>query len=248
MSRLVVCNWKMHGNTIFIQHYCQKLGQLIGDFQHCRLVIAPPAPYWSIMKSALSHLDIKLSAQSVHHMDEGAFTGDISLNMALDCGIEYLIVGHSERRTHDALIHTDMVQTAKKALERGMHVIICVGDSDIERKSCNYEQAIIQQIEEFLPHITSKYSNKLAIAYEPIWAIGTGMSANSDDINEMQHVIRRSLAQYHHQDAHVIYGGSVNEHNARDIVHNGHMDGLMIGNASLDPVKVSLIAQAITIT
>ena len=193
--------------------------------------------------------DIQLGAQNLSHLSNGAVTGEVSGAMLVSVGCRYVLVGHSERRT---LFHEDSAlinQKLKAALSEGLHPILCVGESWEERDSGNTEEIIDYQLKAGLDGLTSKEMGKVTIAYEPIWAIGTGKNAKPEQAQAIHETIRSQLGSRYDSDLaegiRIIYGGSVTPENISKLIEQPHIDGALVGGASLDADSFYAIIDAV---
>ncbi len=240
---LIVGNWKMHATHLEAIQKVQKLSYRLRpeDFARVEVVVAPP---FTALRAAqlvieTDHLLIRLGAQNVHWEDEGAFTGEVSAPMLAKLNVSHVIVGHSERRAMFG--ETDAVVNRKvKAVARhGMHPILCVGETLEQRESGSTEEVVVGMVLEGLKGVTAEVVETAAIAYEPVWAIGTGKHADPDDAGSVAELIRDTvrsrLGEAAADGVRVLYGGSVNPGNIRAFMAKRHIDGALVGGASLDP-------------
>jgi triosephosphate isomerase len=242
---LVAGNWKMNGSRADISAFAAKLSDL-GEPKrrdNVELLICPPAPYVESL-AVLSKFGVGVGGQDCHAEVRGAFTGDVSAAMLKDVGATYVIVGHSERRAMHGETDTVVRAKAEAALTQGIIPIICVGETLEEREAGKAVAVVREQVAGSIPDgITGE---ALVVAYEPVWAIGTGRAATLDDIAEMHHVIRESLAvkSANPDRGLILYGGSVKPSNAAEILGLDLVDGALIGGASLDAGDFIAIADA----
>jgi len=234
MRTLIAANWKMHGNSSWIDKpagfdsiYPQSQRKDID------ILICPPALFLQAM--ARNSAAIMIGAQNCHHADTGAHTGEISAEMIKELGASYVIVGHSERREAGES-DADVQAKAMAAMRHGLTPIICVGESLKEREAADAEAVVSAQLEASLPAIEAK----IVIAYEPIWAIGTGKVPTIADIEAMHNHIRNIVGDK----TRILYGGSVKPANAKDILAVTNVNGALIGGASLDMQSLADIARA----
>jgi len=246
-KRIVAGNWKMNkthreGMEMLV-HLFKMLDfeiSLLEDTgrQLPEIVVAPP--YLIVEDAAMlaQGWDVKVAAQNCSSEREGAFTGEISAAMLRAVKVNYVILGHSERRTH---FHETNQQVAKKincALESSLHVICCIGESLQEREGAKEFQAITHQLEECLFHLNIEQMQKIVIAYEPVWAIGTGKTATPQQAQEMHNYIRSVISgkfgKETSENISILYGGSCNPQNAESIFSQPDVDGGLIGGASLN--------------
>ncbi|TXC76976.1 triose-phosphate isomerase [Luteibaculum oceani] len=236
MRKIVAGNWKMNMNY----HEAAKLLDEIiisrsSKPDDVQLIIAPPAIYLSEFSSALRDLEnISLAAQNVYHSDNGAYTGEISTSMLSSLGINYCIVGHSERRTLFKETDTDVNLKVKSLLKDGIQPIICIGELLHERENETHFQVIEKQILAALEGLSEAESAKVLWAYEPVWAIGTGKTASAEQAQEMHAFIRKILSENgFNTQTPILYGGSCKPGNAKEIFGGKDVNGGLIGGASL---------------
>jgi triosephosphate isomerase (TIM) len=231
-KKLVAGNWKMNGlrsdGLALATELQRRARAATGPEQlSCDLLICPPATLLALVHNAIAGSGIHLGGQDCHPAPKGAFTGDISAEMLADAGCRFVILGHSERRQghgeSDALVR-EKVSAAHRA---GLVPIVCVGESLAQREAGQAMAVVAAQLAGSLPDASA--DSELVVAYEPVWAIGTGLSASLDDIEAMHAAIRRDLSS----DALILYGGSVNPANAGAILGLGNVDGALVGGASL---------------
>jgi triosephosphate isomerase len=221
---LIAGNWKMYKGPAETRDFCEAFTPPEG----VEAVLCPP--FVSLVAALES--DHAVFAQNVHWADEGAFTGEISASMLRELGVQGSIVGHSERRQYFGETDETVRLRTEHALEAGLRVIACVGESEEERERGETEAVLRRQVS-FLTH-----HDKLVIAYEPVWAIGTGKTATPDQAQEAHELIKGIL------DVPVLYGGSVKPDNAAELLSQSHVDGALVGGASLDVESFTAICQA----
>ncbi len=212
------------------------------------IVICPPYLSLVIAQSLLQSTPIRLGAQNMSQNDDGAYTGEVSARMLKSVGCEYVILGHSERRQfyseNDELIN----KKVHKALQGGLHPIVCVGETLQEREGGITDRIITSQIKGVLAGITSEQLQKVIVAYEPVWAIGTGKTATPEQANLVHKLIRKLVSQLYSwlsaERLTILYGGSVNAQNAGSLFHESDIDGGLIGGASLKSDSFMAIIQA----
>lgn len=232
MSKLIVANWKMNGSLSFIKSYFQDLKSSPSS----EVVFCPPFPYLNSVSSCFTEKNYALGAQDCHTLDTGAFTGNISAPMLKDIGCKYVILGHSERRQYHQETSELVKQKSQNALKNGLIPIICVGETLGDRQSKKHLEVVKQQLIESIPEAV----DAVVIAYEPVWAIGTGLTATMEDIVEMHQMIATHTGNKYK----VLYGGSVTADNAKEILSQPNVDGVLVGGASLKPELFSQIMQA----
>lgn len=183
-------------------------------------------------------LNIGIGAENAHAEDSGAFTGEVSVAMLQDLGVDYIIIGHSERREHFNETDETVNKKTHATLKNNIVPIVCVGETDAEREEGNHIERVESQVEKALLEVSVEDVEKVVIAYEPIWAIGTGKSATSDDANEMCGTVRKKIASLYSDDVankvRVQYGGSVKPANIKEYMAQEHIDGALVGGASLE--------------
>jgi len=249
MSRGIAAgNWKMHGSRQFVADYVRALdGQVQG--LGCSLVLFPPVGYLPLLAEALraAGLDrlVDLGAQNLHTEAEGAFTGEMSGEMLVDLGARWVLVGHSERREYAGETNELVAAKTAAALRAGLKPMICVGESEIERDAGSAESVVVAQIESVLNRCGADGLG--ALAYEPVWAIGTGRTA-TPELAEQMHALIRSVLKAHSAraaDLPILYGGSVKGDNAGALFAERDIDGGLVGGASLKADEFLTIARAL---
>ena len=239
MRRKVIAgNWKMNNDLSESQSLISKLvSGLSNEKVNCDVIVCPPYTSLSEANSLLKNSNIKLGAQNMYFEENGAFTGEISASMLKSTGCEYVILGHSERRT--IFGETDQVinKKIKKALQSGLLPIFCVGETLQERESGVTNDIIKRQVTEGLKDITSTEMQKIIIAYEPVWAIGTGKTASPEQAEDVHAFIRGLVKSLYSNDIAeglvIQYGGSVKPDNAKVLLSQKDIDGALVGGACL---------------
>jgi triosephosphate isomerase len=239
---LIVGNWKMNSSHLETIQMVQKLSYRldVADYSRADVVICPP---FTALRSAQTvietdHLSIRLGAQNVDWHDSGAFTGEIAPSMLSKLSVSYVIVGHSERRQIFGETDETVNKKLKAVLAAGMTPVLCVGETDQERDADQAEPRVASQIAGGLAGVLTDHVSSLVVAYEPIWAIGTGKTASSDDAGSMCTFVRttiESVAPGASASVRVLYGGSVNPGNISGLMAKRDIDGALVGGASLDP-------------
>jgi triosephosphate isomerase len=238
-SRPVVIagNWKMHMTCAEARAFAQDFMPLVANTPTERtVVLAPPFTAIAAMEQALSGSRVQLSSQNVHWEGKGAFTGEISPAMLQEFGVTYTIVGHSEPRKYFSESEEQINHRARASQAAGLIPILCVGESDSQREAGETERVIRRQVEQGMDGIDP---SKLVVAYEPIWAIGTGKTCASDEANRVCGLIRNWVG---YPDLTIQYGGSVKPGNIDELMAQSDIDGVLVGGASLDPVGFARIA------
>ncbi len=235
---LMTANWKMHKTVGESLAFAEAFLPLVREAEGVEVVIAPPFTALDRLGEALAGSPVKLAAQDVHAEIFGAFTGEVSATMLEDLGCSYTIVGHSERRTLCGETDGEIAAKAATLLRHGIRPIVCVGESLTEREEGRAFARIGEQLEKSVPGVSAEKASELVVAYEPIWAIGTGRTASPENAQEMHAFIRECLAKRFGDAAHNIriqYGGSVKPDNVYTLMAQPDVDGALVGGASLEP-------------
>jgi len=248
---LIVGNWKLHANHLEAIQMVQKLSYRLDpdDYDRVEVVVAPPFTALRSVQVVIEqdHMRIGLGAQNVFWEDSGAFTGEVSAPMLAKLAVDHVIVGHSERRQYFGETDETVNKRAKAVLTAGMNPIVCVGETLEEREAERAEEVVTSQVRGALARLDTEQVAKLSIAYEPVWAIGTGRTASPDDAGLICEVIRNTVRDLTNSDVaetvRVLYGGSVNPGNIKDFMAKQHVDGALVGGASLDPDKFAAIVR-----
>jgi triosephosphate isomerase len=234
MNKFVIGNWKMNGDALMVHAYAQAL-KAVFDHEPCDLGIAVPHLYVAQLSSWLGRTPVAVIAQDVSQFKgQGAYTGEISADMLKDAGCEYVLIGHSERRQYFAEDNHILQQKIRCAVDAGISPIICLGEPLQQRQNGSHLRWLEQQLQ-LIAACADCLPQTVWVAYEPVWAIGTGLVANSAQISEVHDFLARRLAQIlpaGHQ-AHLLYGGSVKGSNAQEILRLPAVDGVLVGSASL---------------
>jgi len=243
--RLIAGNWKMHKTISEAKDFVHDFLTIFQPKPGVEVVVAPPFIALSVVHHALQSTPIRLAAQNLFGKDEGAFTGEISAPMLKDLGCTYVIIGHSERRQHFKETNELINQKIHAALRHGLQPILCVGERLEEREAGLTESVISNQIVEGLNSLTPEQVSTITIAYEPVWAIGTGRAATSEQAAEVHAHIRSTItgkwgiAQDEHR---ILYGGSVTAENAGELFQSSQINGALVGKACLYPESFARIA------
>ena len=247
---VVAANWKMYKTIEESVNFVEKLKKKPLDWGEVNIILC--APYTSLfeMKNFLrGDSFMSLGAQNLYWEQEGAFTGEISIGMLKDCGVEWVIIGHSERRILFGESNEDVCRKADAALQNGLSVIFCVGESLEERENGKTSRVLQRQMTALLSHLNEQLLRMVVIAYEPIWAIGTGLHATRDQIKESHRLIRGIIEKEFvgiSGEVSILYGGSVNSGNCKELSEVSEVNGFLIGGASLDADQFAEIATTIT--
>ncbi|MEJ5186472.1 MAG: triose-phosphate isomerase [Candidatus Geothermincolales bacterium] len=244
---LIAGNWKMYKTTGETEEYIHRLAALLRTQEEAEVAICPPFTSLQAASRALASCgrEILLGAQDVYPEEEGAFTGEISPLMLKDLGVRLVIVGHSERR--QILGETDdlVARKVRAVIKHRMTPILCVGETLEEREAGKAEEKVVGQVRADLEGLSPETVADMVIAYEPIWAIGTGKTATPEDAQEMNSLIRREIASLFGAEAsariRILYGGSVKPDNIASLMEMEDIDGALVGGASLDPESFARI-------
>ena len=236
-------NWKMHHTHLEAIQVVQKLGYRLepADYDRCDVVVCPAFTALRSVQTVIEadRLSIQLGAQNSHWEEEGAYTGEVSPGMLTKLNVSYVILGHSERREHFGETDEMVNRKVKAVLAHGMTPIMCVGETLDEREGGQTEAKVSGQVKGGLDEVEPEQVGQLVIAYEPIWAIGTGKNATPEDANETIGTIRSMVAGLFNEDAarsvRIQYGGSVKPGNIGAVMAMPEIDGALVGGASLDP-------------
>lgn len=245
-SPLIVGNWKMYKGAEEGAKAAREVARLTASVRGTEVGIAPPFTALYAVKRALEGSAVKLCAQDVFWEPQGAFTGEISPTMLADLGCQYCIVGHSERRTYFQETDELVNKKVRALLEHQIIPILCVGETLPERDSGEASQKVIRQVEMGLMGLSPEEIGKVVIAYEPIWAIGTGRNATPAQAEEIHAIIRALLVRLAGEEARsvrILYGGSVKPENASALLAEENIDGALVGGASLDPENFAKIVR-----
>ncbi|MDY6065005.1 MAG: triose-phosphate isomerase [Finegoldia sp.] len=240
---IIAGNWKMNKTVSESVDFCKDLKKINLSDAVEKVIIAPFTSLYSISE-LLKDSDIKVGAQNVYYEKSGAYTGEVSLDMLSDLNVDYVILGHSERRNIFKEDNELINKKLKAVLDSKVKPILCCGESLEEREGNKHKDKIKSQIESALDGMKEdELTDKLVIAYEPIWAIGTGKTASSDDAEEMCAYIRNLISDLYSsslaEKTRIQYGGSVKPENIVDIMGKENIDGALVGGASLDPLSFS---------
>ena len=243
---LIAGNWKMfHGGPSGVE-LAQNVVQAVKSFTAVDVVVAPPFTALAAVATELENTNVTLSAQNLHPKANGAFTGEISAPFLKDCGCTWVIVGHSERRQFFGDTDSFVAEKTAAALAGGLLPIVCVGETLQQREAGETLRVVKQQIDAFLD-VIAQAKEAVAIAYEPVWAIGTGKTAGPAEAEEVHAAIRQWLTAKSPELAaktRILYGGSVKADNAAALLACPNVDGALVGGASLDAASFSAIAKA----
>lgn len=239
--KLVVGNWKMHGDHAANAALLNDLLRLLPDLARVDVAVCPPFVFLSTVRELLGNSAIKLGAQNLNGEAQGAFTGEVSAPMLRDCGCDYVIVGHSERRQLFGESDEQVAVKAAAALRNGLTPIVCVGESLAEREAGDTLAVIKRQLGAIQETMSAVDLKRVVIAYEPIWAIGTGRTATPEQAQTVHAFIREQLQA---DAVPILYGGSVKAENAQALFAQVDIDGGLVGGASLNAEEFAAICHA----
>jgi triosephosphate isomerase len=244
---LIAGNWKMHGSLSLVKTLTDGIKAGAGSYASVEILVIPTYVHLALVHNLLAGSSIQLGAQNLYPGDQGAFTGEVSGAMLKDVGCTYVLVGHSERRT---LLHDDLTAVAEKfvaAQAAGLISILCIGETQAEREAGQTDAVILKQLDSVIKRASIDAFRKAVIAYEPVWAIGTGLNATPEQAQEVHALIRHHIAQNQVDIAdtiRILYGGSMKPANAASLLTMPDIDGGLIGGASLDAASFLAICDA----
>ena len=238
-QKIVAGNWKMNKSLQEAEMLVDMITKQVSEFDEVTKIIIPPFPYLNSVSLQLSKKEnFFLGAQNCHTNDKGAFTGEVSANMLNSVGCTHVLVGHSERRQYFKEKEADFILKIKEALKNNLQPIFCVGETIHERKTDNHFKVITEQLTTVLKEFSVTEFSKFIIAYEPVWAIGTGETATTAQAQEMHAFIRGIVTDIYDSaeaaSVSILYGGSCNAQNAQELFKCPDVDGGLIGGASLN--------------
>jgi triosephosphate isomerase len=244
-KKLIAGNWKMNGSSASNEALIKALiaGTALGD---CQVAVCVPAPYLAQVQALVAGSGIDVGSQDVSEHESGAYTGETSAAMLKDLGVRYAIVGHSERRQYHGETDVVVALKAQRALSAGVTPIVCVGETLAEREAGLTEEVVKRQLAAVI-HTNGHCISEIVVAYEPVWAIGTGKTASPEQAQQVHAVLRGQLkaATEHADRVHILYGGSMNAANAQQLLSQADIDGGLVGGASLKPQDfLTIIAAA----
>lgn len=244
---IIAGNWKMNNTIADTKALLSELIPLVKDAT-CDVVVCTPYTDLATAVEMTKGSNVKVGAENVHWAEKGAFTGEISAKMLVELGVEYVIIGHSERRQYFGETDQTVNARMKAALAAGLKPIVCVGETLAEREAGKVEEVLVRQTTEAFKDITKEELDNIVVAYEPVWAIGTGKTATSQDANDTIRIIRDVIAGLYCKNCaenkvRIQYGGSMNAKNAHELMEMPEIDGGLIGGASLKAVDFSIVVK-----
>ncbi len=238
-------NWKMYKTPAETTAFFEKFRPLVQSSEHCEIVICPPFTNLAAAVAAAQGTNIRVGSQNIAWAKEGAFTGEISGAMLQAVGVTHAIIGHSERRQYFCETDETVLKRTQAALDAGLAPIVCVGERLEEREGGKTEAVLEAQFQKGIAGLSEQQFAKIVIAYEPVWAIGTGKTATPDMAADAHRAIRAQVLGKFGKGAadsvRILYGGSVKPDNARQLMAQPEIDGVLVGGASLDPVGFASI-------
>ncbi|MAO45611.1 MAG: triose-phosphate isomerase [Crocinitomicaceae bacterium] len=248
MRNIVAGNWKSNKSINESREWMSEMSNLEGSMpKDVRVIVAPPAPYLAAL-AEVKPSNVILASQTVSATGSGAYTGEFTADMLTSCGVEFALIGHSERRGGYGETDEVVVDKISRCIEAGLGVVLCCGEPLEVRDSGGHEEMIARQLDSAMNNLSDVDPSKFVIAYEPIWAIGTGRTATSEQAGEMHTFIRSWLSDKFSQERanqiSILYGGSCKPSNADELFANANVDGGLIGGASLKTEDFSQIIKA----
>jgi triosephosphate isomerase (TIM) len=245
---IIAGNWKMHKTLSEAVSFVEEVKGLIPSAEKVDSVICAPALFLERLVQAVQGTDLRIGAQNMHFAESGAYTGEISPVALKDIGVTYVIIGHSERREMFAETDETVNKKVIAAFTHGLTPIVCCGETLEQRESGQTNEIVGAQVEKALEGLTEEQAKQVVIAYEPIWAIGTGKSSTAEDANEVCGHIRSVIAKKFSQEVadavRIQYGGSVKPNNIKEFLAQEHIDGALVGGASLEPQSFLQLVEA----
>jgi triosephosphate isomerase (TIM) len=244
---VIAGNWKMHKGPESARKFCREFVQVAPPADRRTILVFPPALSVGVVREALSEHRIGVGVQNIHWEAQGAFTGEISALLAKEAGATHVLVGHSERRHVFGETDEETARKVAAALEHGLVPVLCVGETIEERRAGRLEEVILRQLAAGTDALDARDFDQLLLAYEPVWAIGTGETATPEDAADAHGRLRARLQERLGDRAAaipILYGGSVKPDNAGALLAAGNVDGVLVGGASLDPRDFAKIAAA----
>jgi triosephosphate isomerase len=242
----IAANWKLNKTIADAEAYIQALLPRVGAIGEVEIVVCPPYTALQAMVDSARGSSVQVYAQNMHEGDNGAFTGEVSAPMLTEIDVQGVILGHSERREHFGETDRALQMKVPKALEHGLVPILCVGESEDERERGDTERKLRHQVQEALEKVPTDRLADVVVAYEPIWAIGTGRVATPEQAQEAVGFVRALVGAFDRDAAErvrILYGGSFKPDNAAELLALPDVDGALVGGASLDPADFGAIVE-----
>lgn len=246
-NKIIAGNWKMNKTRVEAEALISELIPLVKDTENTVVICVPFTDLCKAVKMTKG-TNIHVGAQNCHWKESGAYTGEISPAMLSELGVEYVVIGHSERRTYFGETDETVLLRTKAALAAGLKPIVCIGETLAERESGNMEKVLRRQVVEGFRDISVEELANIVVAYEPVWAIGTGVTATDEQANDAIGFVREVFAEKYGKSAadklYIQYGGSMNDKNAKGLLAMSQIDGGLIGGASLVAEKFAAVVKA----
>ena len=246
-NKIIAGNWKMNNNREQTEQLITALIPLVQDTNNTVIICVPFTDLCKAVKLTKG-TNIHVGAQNCHWKESGAFTGEIAPSMLTEIGVEYVVIGHSERRTYFGETDATVLARTKAALSAGLKPIVCIGETLDERNGGRMEEVLRRQVLEGFKDISAQELERIIVAYEPVWAIGTGVTATDEQANDAIRFVREVFAEKYGKQAadalYIQYGGSMNDKNAEGLLAMPQIDGGLIGGASLVAEKFAAVVKA----
>jgi triosephosphate isomerase len=237
-KKIIIANWKLNGNKIFVKKFIEKINSINKNFlNYTKIILSPPIIYIEKMYKSIKNKKIHFASQNVDYHYQGAFTGEISPHMINEIGAQYVILGHSERRKNHFENNFLIAKKFYSIKKNNLIPILCIGETEKEKEKGLTKEIIISQINEIFLKCGKNAFNNTLIAYEPIWAIGTGQNASPENVNKIMKFIKKYIIQKSSNkniNLNMQYGGSVSPNNVKRIVEQKYIDGVLVGSGSLN--------------
>ena len=244
---IIAGNWKMFKTLGATRGFFADFLPRVSGVSHCEIVVAPPFTALTAASAAVAGTRVAISSQDVYWEKEGAFTGEVSVPMLLDAGCRYTLIGHSERRQFFGETDETVNRKVRAAIPGGLQPIVCVGETLAERDGGNQVDVVRRQVRSGLAQLTESDLSPIIVAYEPVWAIGTGRTATPETAAEMHGEIRKTIGEIWGgrvaAATRILYGGSVKPDNIKELMRREDIDGALVGGASLDPTSFAAIVK-----
>jgi triosephosphate isomerase (TIM) len=245
---IMAANWKMYKTAQQTTNFLELFKPLVAGINHCDIVLFPPSLTIPAAVEATAGTNIAIGGQNMYWGREGAYTGEISGEMLRAVGATWVLIGHSERRQYFCETDADVLKKTQAALEAGLQPIVCVGEKLEEHKNGKAADVLVRQFAAGIAGLTEEQFAKIAVAYEPIWAIGTGQTATPQIASDAHKLIRSEAAKRFGEESaqqlRIVYGGSVKPDNVAGLMAEPEIDGVLVGGASLDPHSCAKIVEA----
>jgi triosephosphate isomerase (TIM) len=246
-KKVIAANWKMYKTPAQAQEFVQAFLPLVVHHDRDEIVLCPSDTSLSVVIAAVTGSNVAVGAQNMYFADEGAFTGETSPLMLKSIAATHVILGHSERRQYFAETDETVNKKLLAALKHELRPIVCIGEVLAERESGKTEEVLLRQVKTAFEGVTSPQCESIVVAYEPVWAIGTGKTATPEMAAEAHEIVRREIATIHGRESadamRILYGGSVKPENASALMNQVDIDGALVGGASLDPQSFAKIVK-----